>query len=312
MTTLDSPSPAPFAEKNLLASIVACLGEDIAKYAANKHRGGENGKKGSRYEDYFLAYKVAEIVFARIGNHDLDWPVLAGQTRGFVDDIVVQENTKTEYFQLKNVEAITWTGGKHPVATDFSYQYKLACYEGQPNPMTSIVVPHRRLEEDLLGTIPGDIQMHSGVVLFPFSVTPNRLVLENESLHPVLSGLARSRAPEQDELVGVLGVLIIACLNHPEGGSVDEILRSAHRYTPNQLRSSGVLEPVVLRVRFGEILAEIEGLTYDVSQGFFTWAGLGTTGGFDFDCADIRFSQFQELIERECPTTFDGFEELLP
>ena len=48
---------APSAPVNSDASIIACLGKAAATYAQNKQRGGANGKKGTRYEDFFIAHK---------------------------------------------------------------------------------------------------------------------------------------------------------------------------------------------------------------------------------------------------------------
>jgi hypothetical protein len=115
-----------------------------------------------------------------------------------------------------------------------------------------------------------------------------------------------------DDLVGVLGVLVIASGEFVQEVSVEEILRTAHRYYPSQLRAVGIMEPAALRAQFVNVVDQIAGLKYDVSQGFFSWAAYGTSAIFGFDCADPRFEEFQKLIEQENPTTFERFEELLP
>jgi hypothetical protein len=304
---------SPVVPDSSLASITACLGEAAAKYAQNKHRGGSNGKKGSRYEDYFLAYSVAEIVSHRLDGTIPAWPFLRGQTYGFVDDMMVSSSEANSYYQLKNVASISWTTGDHPIATDFSYQYAVASYEKQANPTTHLVVANAAQQTALQHSMPGDIAPHSTVRYFPYSESVNRLVLENESLHPVLKQLSKSKTPCADELTGVLGVLIMGCLDHPEGASVEAILKSVNRFHPNQIRLIELVEaPVILSVRFKSILDGIAGLTYDVSKGFFNWSAFGTTGVFGFSCNDPQFVQFQANVEQVQPTTFDGFEELLP
>ncbi|NHZ92484.1 hypothetical protein F2P45_26260 [Massilia sp. CCM 8733] len=302
----------PGVASTTAAAIIACgLGQAAANYAANKHRGGQNGKKGTRYEDLFLAYKVAEIVSLRTSTTD-PWPHVSGQAQSFVDDVVIRDAMATNYFQLKNAATISWTAGEHPVVTDFSYQYRLANFLQQPTPKTSIVVSSTALAAKLSADVPAAIRSHSGVIHFPYSPTLNRWVIENPSFHSVLGSLARSRNPTDDQLAGVLGVLVMACGDFPDGGSVDDVLDVAQRYLPHQLRRVGVVEQVHLRAQFVNTLAGISGLTYDVTQGFFAWSGFGTHGALDFDCADERFNDFQALIELKQPTTFDGFEELLP
>lgn len=306
-------SSLPVAPDNSLASITECLGAAAATYAQNKQRGGANGKKGPQYENYFIAYKVAEIVCQRLDGTIVDWPFLGGQTRGFVDDVVVSSAKANDYYQLKNVATISWTAGTHPIATDFSYQYAVANYEKQANPATHLVVANTAQQAAMHASMPADIAPYSTVSYFPYSDSVNRLILENESLHPVLGKLSKSVSPSADELTGVLGVLLMGCMNHPDGAGVDAILKSANTYHPNQIRVVGLTdEPVQLRTHFKTILAGIAGLTYDVSKGFFSWSAFGTTGVFGFSCDDQQFVQFQENVERVQPTTFDGFEELLP
>jgi hypothetical protein len=312
---MNQPVPQPAAAAPLInshASIVACLGQEAATYAANKHRGGSSGKKGTRYEDAFLAYKVAEIAANRAGVFGNAWPSVAAQIQGFVDDALVRDTATTNYFQLKNDKSITWTGGKHPIAIDFSYQFRLAHHENQPGPTTTLVVADEEQRDKLQAAMPVDIAAHSNVVFFPYSETLNRLVLENPALHDTLKKISRSSAPPMDDLVGVLGVLVIASGEFVQEVSVEEILRTAHRYYPSQLRAVGIMEPVVLRAQFVNVVDQIAGLKYDVSQGFFSWAAYGTSAIFGFDCADPRFEEFQKLIEQENPTTFERFEELLP
>jgi len=295
------------------AAIPACFQDDkIARYAANKHRGGSSGKKGSRYEDVFIGYKVAEIASSRVGAPSDPWPSVAGQTEEFVDDALIRHQDRVQYFQLKNVQNITWTGGDHPLETDFSLQYRLACFQGHPSPTTTLVVPDQALQAKLQATMPAAISGYSDVQFFPYSDTINRLVLENSSLHAALGTLSRSRAPHIDELVGVLWVLTAAGNDFAGEVSVEQVLHAAARFVPNQLRTVGITVPVVLRTAFAEIVDRIAGLKYDVSQGFFSWDAFGTSGIFDFDCAAPQFEDFQKLIEQENPTTFERFEELLP
>lgn len=308
-----TPHQPVVAMTNASASILACFQDDkIVRYAANKHRGGSSGKKGSRYEDVFVGYKVAEIVAARVGVPAEAWPSVAGQTEEFVDDALVRRQDSVQYFQLKNVQNIIWTSGDHPLETDFSLQYRLACFQGHPNPTATLVVPDQALQAKLQATMPAAISGYSDVQFFPYSETVNRLVLENPSLHGALGALSRSRVPHIDELVGVLWVLTAAGNDFASEVSVEEILHAAARYVPNQLRTLGITAPVVLRTAFVEIVDRIAGLKYDVSQGFFSWDAFGTSGIFDFDCATPQFEDFQRLIEQENPTTFERFEELLP
>jgi len=294
-------------------AISSCLGEAACKYALNKKRGGSNGKKGTRYEDFFLAYKTAEAASQHSFSFDA-WPYLEGQTLGFVDDAVLHKKDNAAHYQLKNVKAITWTGGEHPIETDFSYQIALSTSLLQPSPSTSLVVSDKALRDELLGSMPESIKAHSDVEFFPYGDGSfNRLVLEYPFIQDVLRPLSKSLSPTMDELVSVYGVLILGCMLHPEGASVDEIIRSAKRYVPDQLGSIGVVDmKKFVTPEFVHILGAIPGLVYAFDKGFFSWKAFGTSGVFEVDCSTEQFKQFQATVIQQQPATFDEFEGLLP
>lgn len=289
------------------------LGEDAFRYLLNKNRGGSSGKKGSRYEDIFFGYKIAEVAVEYFGQPG-PWPLVHSQVLGFVDDVVVRASSKSEYCQLKNVATLTWTGGEHPIATDFEYQHVIASKLGEPAPCTQLVVSDQMLYDSLRESIPDRIKDYTSVKYFPYADgSLNRVVLESTDLRELLRPLSKSENPTLDELEGVLGVLIISSFHHPEGGTVDELLRSANRKTPNQLRSLVVADlKQFIRDDFRAVLAAIPSLTYSFDKGFFTWSGFGTSGTFPQDCASEQFAEFQEEVVRQRPLTFEDFEGLHP
>lgn len=296
-------------------SIETLLGPEARKYAENKQRGGASGKKGCRYEDFFLAAKAGEIAADYFSSKKLDWPILRGQTFGFVDDAVVLAKVNTNYYQLKNVKSITWTSGDHPLGTDFEYQYRLSIHLKEPNPTTILVVPEAQLQELLSGTIPNAIKAHSSVTLFPFcDGHSNRIVQECKELQENLRKVVKVEHATLDELVAAFGVLILACMENPDGCSVDEIVKNANRYFPAQIRTlaEGDDGAKLLAEDFVNTLARIPRLTYDVKRGFFSWSAFGTSGVLGFDCSSDEFKQFQENVVQQQPMTFDQFEALLP
>lgn len=307
-------TPLATVQSDPYTAIVECLGAAASEYAANKQRGGSNGKKGSRYEDFFLAYKAAEIAAEHLDGLDATSPLLRGQCIGFVDDVVVSAHDKTQYFQLKNVANVSWAAGKHPIETDFSHQYTLASHLQEPNPTTALVVSDPQLQQKLSKTLPAAIKAHSEVHFFPYCDGHlNRLVIESEDVQNLLRQLAKVENPNLDELAGVFGILIIACGEHPEGARVNEIVKTANSFFPNQLRSFSVADKQpLLSEEFVCRLAMISGLSYAIERGFFRWAAFGTSGVFGFDCTNEQFKQFQEDVVQQQPTTFEEFERLLP
>ncbi|WP_146744908.1 hypothetical protein [Herbaspirillum rubrisubalbicans] len=283
-------------------------------YAKNKSRGGSAGKKGSRYEDFFMAYQAAKLAAtllkARVPVDE--WPIVSSQILGFVDDVTIEANDKSEFFQLKNVADITWHGGKHPIEVDFASQYVLANKLGQPNPQTGLVVPTEALSDKLKETIPQSIKSHSAVHLFEDRSVANRYVLEDKVLQGVLAELAPTQNPKLDELVGVFAIVILAVSVMTEkGGRLSDLLEATRKICPHQLRALVADMEQYVKPEFRAVLDAVEGLTYSLDRGFFQWNGFGTTGVYGVVCSHPDFEKFQELIIRKHPKTFDDFEGLM-
>lgn len=293
------------------SDIESLFGEQARDYVANKQRGGVSGQKGTRYEDYFVAFKVAEIAAERIGAPNVSWPTIGSQMVGFVDDVVVEDVKSTTYFQLKNVQSLNWKSGPHPLETDFKCQFALASQKwGKPSPSTELVVSSETLHATLTAAIPASIASHSRVSYFPYcGGGMNQYVLAHPRLQECLRALAKSENAHLDELEAVLGLLILASSYiSPSGGRVDDIIRKTRKSFPHQLRSLVADTEQLLQPGFRAALDAIPGLSYSVERGLFRWEGFGTVGTFRVDCEHEDFAQFQAEIIAKQPQTFDDFE----
>jgi hypothetical protein len=154
------------------------LGNQVAQYAANKHRGGSSGNKGTRYEDYFIAYQVIQAATVLLDDADASNPFIQSQVYGFVDDVRIATAHSTDYYQLKNKDAASWTAGPHPLCTDFAFQSTLAAYLEEPAPRTKLVLASAENAAAMSNSVPEHIRHHTEVQYFPWCGTPNRHVLE--------------------------------------------------------------------------------------------------------------------------------------
>lgn len=294
--------------------ITSCLGSAAAEYAANKLRGGANGNKGTRYEDFFMAAQVAAAAVKKLQDPTLPDPHVKGQAPGFVDDLRIATDKSTDYFQLKNQAKLSWSAGEHPIADDFVYQVTLSNYRGEPSPITNLVVSSVELASSLASTVPDKIEGHTKVHHFPWTETANRLLLECPELRQQVAELSHCESPTDDAIYGAFCMLLIACSEHPQGATVSELVAAAGKLLPGQLRLlptdtdwASLLEPT-----FRRALAEIQGLVYSVNRGFFHWSAFGTSGVFSSSVLSEEFKQFQNDIAHRQPKTFEEFEEVLP
>lgn len=295
-------------------NITACLGPAVAQYAANKHRGGSNGNKGTRYEDFFITAQVVDEAVKLFENPGQPVPHVKGQAPGFVDDLRIATDTSTKYFQLKNQKNVSWTAGEHPIADDFAYQVTLSKHLGEPNPSTNLVVSSEILALSLEKSIPSPIQEHTEIQHFPWTETANRLLLESPDLRQQVAKLSHCETPTHDAIYGAFCMLQMACNEHPQGATVLELLKRASSFCPGQLRLPPPEEDWEshLDPKFKQALAVVPGLVYSVQRGFFHWSGFGTSGVFGSSVLSNEFNQFQNDIVQQQPKTFEEFEEVLP
>ncbi len=298
----------------VIAAIKACLDDGAATYAERKHRGGTNGAKGTRYEDLFLAVKVAEAAASLIDDPSAEWPHVMGQCYGFVDDARLSTSTRTEYYQLKNKESVSWTSGEHSIEADFYNQFRLATHLKEPMPTTGLVVANEKQHQSLTYSMPAKIASHSSVHYFPWLLTANRLVIQCPAVREPLKKLSKAEEPTLDDLTGVLGVLLITCIEHPDGASVEDIMTYASRVYPGQVRGFPASEDWErhLTEPFRQVLTQIHGLSYGAKRGYFHWTAFGMSGVFGWSCVSKEFLEFQELIVKNAPKTFEELEKLLP
>lgn len=299
-------------------AVQQCLGADVAAYAKNKRTGGNNGKKGARYEDFFAAKHVLDEVLAQLAAPGaLGWPTLEEQADALVDDLVMYRADRTDYYQLKNSAVVSWTGGDHPIEKDFADQVTLANYQVMPSPATHLVVPEPQLRQTLHGNMPQAIQHHSTVEHFPyFEGSVNLRVQGDLALQSKLKILARTEEPELDQLADVFSALLYGLIRADWHGPVDQIYLVARRQMrpgllallPDELRNFHYMEG------FTDVLANIPGLAYGCPKGFFDWRAdeSGTSGILSCDCLSDEFLKFQRRVIDASPRTFDDFEELLP
>ncbi|MCE4543270.1 MULTISPECIES: hypothetical protein [unclassified Caballeronia] len=294
------------------ALVMRLFGEAGLKYLQNKHRGGTNGKKGTRYEDQFAAFKIAEILAEHV-EHPEPLPVIEEQAFGFVDDLAIASQRATKYYQCKNSDSVSWTGGDHPIETDFKSQVDLASALQKPAPAVQLVVADSDLAAKLGGKIPAQISEHSSVEFFPFFGSVNQLVLSHPPLREKLAALTRVENPKDDELEATFSALLLAWVRVLGGSSVEEIVQSARKQSPQLLRVFPLTDGVeFLQQAFKDALARIPGLSYSVKRGFFSWNADGVSVTLERDCASEEFGRFQQRVINAKPNDIDAFWDLMP
>lgn len=288
------------------------FGADALTYLKNKHRGGVSGKKGTRYEDQFATFKVAESIASHV-EHGKPLPFAEEQAFGFVDDLALAFTDATKYYQCKNSSSVSWTAGDHPICVDFKCQAELANALQKPSPQTHLVVSDTEKAQALLSAVPTEIEAHSSVEYFPYFGSVNRLVLEHAPLRKAMAALTRTEHPSDDDLASAFGALLLSWILVVGGCAVEDILQSARQRSPQLLRVFPLTDGTEsLQQEFLDALAAVPNLHYSVKRGFFSCAAEGLSVTLDRDCASEEFLRFQRRVIQEKPRNFDDFWDLLP
>ena len=292
-----------------IQEVNACLGEDVAKYVRNKRKGGNNNKKGSRYEDFFCAAKLSEIAAKCITENCQDWPELCEQSDSIIDDLLVKYLHSELYYQLKNVSRLSWHSGKHPLAKDFEYQHKLCLHKGINSYRMTLVVSKQALAQQMSNDLPLNIETYTNIELFPFSNgSINRLIAEHHPLRENLKYLTRVEDPTDDELEGAFGALLCALIAQNKVSCSKAIFKRGQQQSPQLLRLlPEQAEDFQCDPRFEETLARIGGLVWNLKRGFFTWSIQEFSGVLEYNCLSEDFTRFQQRVIQSSPSNFSEF-----
>lgn len=131
------------------------------KYLANKHRGGESGRRGNLYEAYYAVFAI----FREIANGNYS-TIVSGQVEGaYVDDLLISDGTTNVYHQLKNKKNPSWGSMEHgELKYDLSMQKKL-CEERAERFSLKLVVSEQK--DSLIESMPDGLKGVTSVESYP-------------------------------------------------------------------------------------------------------------------------------------------------
>ncbi|NWO06633.1 MAG: hypothetical protein HLX50_13370 [Alteromonadaceae bacterium] len=284
----------------------AILGEKEAQYLKNKLKGGKSNEDGSRYEDNFAVFKLAECIYQVIsGEASADLQV-SSQVPCFVDDYMIY-NPRTnsrESFQLKNSANVSWSASKHPIETDFMFHYLLDKAAGVENSKTILAVSSEQTHRKLADNIPTRISEHTECVHFKDFLYLNQALLDDHELKAVLSKI--STIDEADKL-SHLHTVMKGVWSDYKGyfSDVGSLIKKIKAIKPQFLRSGE--EPLVIDFEVEKILSEIDGFSYRILDNNLIYEysyGKGTLEGFVDFSSNEAFVEFTTRVLESKPNTF--------
>lgn len=177
--------------------------DEERKYLKHKHRGGENNKKGSQYENFYAVYCIAKLMGEC--QSQLDAVHLTSQVEdAFVDDLLIERPTSEKiYHQLRDVQSLTWGNGR--LKSDFRRQMEISQEMGECFYLKLVYSNGNcSLEE-----IPEELSLCTEAVYFPACESLNQLLLSYAPFQEAISSIAvAEEKAENDKLFGIAGALL--------------------------------------------------------------------------------------------------------
>ena len=293
-------------ESEIIEKTKKLLGENEARYLKNKLTGGKSNEKGSRYESNFAVFKLSESIKEVLDTQAEQKILFGSQVPNFVDDFVIH-NTTLNYkqsYQLKNSPKLSWTAGKHPIATDFHYHFRLDEESGIKNPQTILTLSCPNVFKNLNTEIPESIKNHTHCILFEDIVNINTALLEQHELRKALSDISISN--EIDKLTQ-LHTVVKGVWENYKGTYCDvhDFLNEVRAIKPEFLRSFN--KQIMLNSRAVEILDNITGFSYQTLDNKLTYvysSDKGRLEGFVGIDGEDALSSFNQVILESNPTNF--------
>lgn len=241
--------------------------EELQKYLANKHRGGENNLKGGAYEDFYAVYQIVSCL-TRFKDR-LDAVHFQAQSEdAFVDDLLIAYPEINVYHQLKNTQDISWGDPekKGDIAFDFAHQIE-DCQDR--NESFSLKLVHSANKAEIDTKIPKEIKDYSAGEWFLYYGDINQMVLLCKDIRMALKAISVNAAEvTDDELTNIATVFLGAwkALSFNRKVKLAELLRKVEDQTRVNL---SIYPDQKISAACKEILDAIGGIEYYVRGKMF-------------------------------------------
>jgi len=288
------------------------FGPEVLDYFKRKQRGGTANQAGSRYEDFFSIFQLAQLFYLLMAENVPTDIEIHAQAEAFVDDLLICDLRyhSQRHFQLKNSQNIAWGNGPKSISDDFNKQKLLNDSLSIEKTQTVLVCADEVKTQKLKKNIPQMIANFSQVIFFPHLQTLNHLLLSHEEFKDALKRICFSS--ELDKLEALAAVML-GCWSDKKTTiySATKLLTHLQNTWPNYLAKTDAGIKLLDEVK--KILSGIEQFAYAIENGYFSWTyGNGLDTGVFLDPVDSEpFLDFQRRLIAQYPKQFSELEGIL-
>lgn len=243
--------------------------DDMKKYLANKHKGGENNQKGGAYEDYYAVFQIVSCLAKY--KYELDAVSFETQLKDtFVDDLLIAHPNVNVYHQLKNTQSVTWgtIQTKGDIAFDFAHQIE-DCKKRNEDFALKLIYSAK--DSNIGANIPDEIGMHSQAEWFPYKEDINQLVMISGELKDALKAISAEGYEATDDILVNIAMVFLGvwkAFGNKKRMSLSDIVAKVEQLKYVNL----IIYPnECISKECKGILDGIEGIEYHISGRMFYW-----------------------------------------
>lgn len=241
-------------------------GRKLWEYVTNKNTGGRNNAKGNRYENHLAIFKLAELMSS---NAHREKTLISSQIKSFIDDLIIDRTDmkEIEYYQIKDVQQLSWSSGAHSLVDDVKIQHGI-CMKNGNKPHVVIVVSSEDLKKKMVDEVPADIKEMAKVLHFANATSINNLVRINKEFKASLERVCSLRNPGTDKL-DVVGSVLLGVWGsiEPERVPLKDYIEKCFNVNPNYFRGADAR----ISERLFDILSSIKDFQQKVQNSYIVW-----------------------------------------
>lgn len=231
-------------------------------YLENKHRGGISGEKGTKYESFYTTFKVANYLSTTIGvDGDTPEVLFQSQVMAYLDDLLITDNTRRIYHQIKNVANLRWSS----VEDDFRRQKDASEHAGE-NYKLVLVYSDSEFDEN----VPIDLESCTDFSYFPYNSSIYTVIEKSSDFKSALKGILKFDNPSDDKLYA----LALCILGYWIGNDMQEgvTLRNFKDCIVSNSNISTIFDrDISISKECRRILDSIPGFSYTIRGNSIVW-----------------------------------------
>lgn len=293
--------------KEHIESINKDEAEVLYKYLGNKARGGHNNSKGNSLENFFTVYQVAKLFNNEVNR---DETFYTSQVKCFIDDLVIEQKdiNTFHYYQIKDVQVLTWESGKHFIADDFLLQHKI-CEDQDVKLTLGLVISDNKLSQELIKSIPERIEGKVNVSWFPTASSVSKLLKSNSDFKEEIVKMCAFENPPLNK-IETLATIILGAWDSTDKQNIqlEHLLDICYDQNPNYIK--GFSNKISKGLK--SIFNSIESFNFEIYNGFIAWKyGEQDNGTVPYVIGSSRFELWENEVLNNEINTFEDLEKHL-